>query len=843
MLWDINRPISSLTNFFQFYIHDIQLVVFKYLIKQTENPMKVFLIMIVMFFFVSAGFSQGVILGKVHDSQSKGLAFANVLLKSVPDSLLIKGTISDETGSYLFSEIPKGEYFVEVFLMGYSKSYTQGFIFSGIEKNELEGITVVEEDTNLEEVTVMATRPFFELEQGKMVVNVSNSISVAGLSVIDVLDRSPGVMVNRQSNSLSILGKNGVVILMNGHRFRMPMEAAYQMLAGLNSSDVEKIEIITVPPANYDADGDAGFINIEMKKNNGMIGTNGSLTVGQGYGSGYNGNMSFNLNHQGPKFSWFGILSSTYVNQEAIWESFRGNNNGFEDIGIDSYTDRFSTRKSINYQAGFDYKLSESTILSGLVSGYENRWDMTAPSITTSSFSISPDSLFRMNTIEKNSWSHIMGNINLQHTFKNGQVISTNIDYLTYKNSNPSWYTIMNYDESNDLIDSEEFRITKDTPIDLWVADMNHSMKIGNSVSVESGFRGTFSKLTNTVVFEEKLGSDWILDPNFSSDGLLNEDILAAFSSAKIKFDEKTSLNAGVRYENTKTNLTTVTGEKIVDRHYGDFFPTAFLSRKINADNLVQVSYGRRITRPTFNQMAPFVMFSDPFSFFAGNENILPTYTNTFKTDFSHKSMIFFVQYSMDKNLIAAFQPTLDEETNTVFLRTENIDQSQTVAMMVAFPLKITSWWETQNNFTANYQKVNSELDGEVYEVDQKGLQVVLTNTFTLPKKYSIELMGYYTSPTLNGYFKWLSRGFVNLGVQKDFEKAGVLRLSCNDIFETSQMRWKSIEGADLEFSGRFKFEKRVFMATYTYKFGNSKIKGTRNRKVGSQEEQRRVTN
>jgi hypothetical protein len=805
--------------------------------------MKVFFIIILISFFVSNGFSQGVIMGKVHDPQSKGVAFANVLLWNKPDSAMVKGVISDDSGNYIFTEIPKGEYYVEVHILGYAKTHSPVFNFLGTEKNNLTPILLVEADQNLEEVTVVATRPFFELEEGKMVVNVANSISAAGLSVIDVLDRSPGVMVNRQSSSLSVLGKNGVVILMNGHRFRMPMEAAYQMLAGLNSSDVEKIEIITVPPANYDADGDAGFINIVMKKDNAMIGTKGSLTIGQGYGSGYNGNMSFNLNHQGPKFNWFVLMSTTYVDMFQKWEAFRGNNNGFEDIGIETYTDRFATRQAINYQAGFDYKLTTNTIISGLVSGYTNRWDLTAPNVTKSNYSISPDTLFRMTTVEVNKWSHIMGNINLQHTFQNGQVISTNVDYLTYKNSNPSWYTIMNYNESNDLISSEEFRITKDTPIDLWVTDLNHSMKIGKSVAVESGIRATLSKFTNTVDFEEKFESGWQIDPKFTNDGFLNEDILAAFSSAKIKFDEKTSLNAGVRYENTKTNLTTVSGEKIVDRHYGDFFPTAFLSRKINSDNLVQLSYGRRITRPTFNEMAPFAFFSDPFTFFAGNENILPTYTNTFKTDYSHKSLIFFVQYSMDKNLIARFQPTLDEETNTVFLRTENLDQRQTVAMMVAFPLKITSWWETQNNFTATYQKVNSELNGEIYEVDQKGLQVVLTNTFTLPKKYTIELMGNYMSPTINGYFNWLSRGFVNLGIQKDFEKSGKLRVSCNDIFETSQLRWKSFEGADLDFSGRLKFEKRVFMATYTYRFGNSKIIGTRDRKIGSQEEQRRVTN
>jgi hypothetical protein len=805
--------------------------------------MKILLLPVLFSLLVNTAFSQGVIQGKIHNVQTKGIPYANVLLRNEGDSALVKGVISDESGNYIFSEIPKGEYYVEFFLLGYAKTFTPAFTFPGTGKQDLTPIALLEEDTNLEEVTVMATRPFFELEQGKMVVNVANSISAAGLSVIDVLDRSPGVMVNRQSNSISVLGKDGVVILMNGQRFRMPLEAAYQMLAGLNSSDVEKIEIITVPPANYDADGDAGFINIVMKRDNSLVGTKGSLTVGQGYGSGYNGNMSFNINHQGPKFSWFGLLSTTYFERVGKIEGFRGNNNGFEDIGIESETEWVPIKKSVNYQAGFDYKLGSNTIVSGLLSGYETRNSRSGIINTESHYSISPDTLVRMTINEENYWSHIMGNINLHHTFRNGQVISSNVDYLTYKNSNPSWYTLMNYNESNDFINSKDFRISKETPIDLWLTDLNHSMKIGKSVSLESGIRGTFSKLTNTVTFEEKIGGDWLIDPKFTNDGLLHEDILAAFSSAKIVFDEKTTLNAGVRYENTKTNLTSVSGEKIVDRHYGDFFPTAFLSRKINADNLVQVSYGRRITRPTFNDMAPFVMFSDPFSFFAGNENILPTYTNTFKTDYSYKSWIFFVQHSRDKNLIANLQPTLDEETNIIFIRTENIDRRETVSMMVAFPLKVTSWWESQNNFTANYQKINFEQNNEDIEVDQKNLQVVLTNTFTLPKKYTIELMGNYVSPTINGYFNWLSRGFVNLGIQKDFEKSGVLRVSCNDIFETSQLRWKSFEGADLDYSGRYKFEKRVFMATYTYKFGNSKIKGTRDRKVGSQEEQRRVTN
>lgn len=792
---------------------------------------------------VSTVFSQGIIQGKVFNPLTQGIPYANVLLRSVGDSLMVKGEITAEDGTYVFSSIPKGEYFIETFLLGYTKSYSPSFDFSGKETQDLAPIILTEDAKNLDEVTVNATKPLFELESGKMVVNVSNSVTAAGLSVIDVLERSPGVLVNRQGNSLSLSGKDGVVILMNGKRFRMPVEAAYQMLAGLNSSDVEKIEIMTVPPANYDADGDAGFINVVMKRDNGLVGTNGSVTLGQGYGSGYNGNLSVNINHQGPKFSWFGLLSSTYVDQVAIWEQFRGNNNGFEDISIDTETDRFSTRKAINYQAGFDYRIGKNTILSALVSGYENRWNMTAPNSTKSLYSISPDTLVTMTTIEENYWSHIMGNINLQHTFENGQVLSANLDYLTYKNSNPSWYSTNYFTESNALSRSEDIRISKDTPIDFWVADLTHSMKIGKSVTVDSGVKGTFSNLTNLVIFEEQIDSEWEFNPTYSSDAVLNEDILAAFTSAKIAFDEKTTLNAGLRYENTKTNLTSVTGEEIVSRHYGDFFPTVFLSRKINPDNNVQISYGRRITRPTFNQMAPFVFFSDPFTFFAGNENILPTYTDNIKTDYSYKSWIFSIQYSIDKNVIVPFQPTLDEETNTVFLKTDNLDQRKTVSMIVAFPIQVTPWWEMQNNLTANYQKVNSVLNGETYDVDLIGSQITSTNTFRLPKKYTIELLGYYSSPVINGYFNTLSRGFVNLGVQKEFNKAGVLRISCNDIFETTQLRWNSFEGANIDFSGRFKFEKRVFMATYTYRFGNSKVKGTRTRAVGSQAEQKRVTN
>jgi len=695
--------------------------------------MKSLLFQILPSFLVSSAFSQGIIRGQVQDSQAKGIPYANVLLRSESDSLLIKGAISEETGIYSFLDIPKGEYFIEISFEGYSKSYTPVFSFSGTETLNIEAILLMEDTKSLDEVMVVATKPLFEMEMGKMVINVSSSVTIAGFSAIDLLERSPGVIVNRQNNSMTLAGKNGVIILINGKRYRMPPEAAFQMLAGLNSSDVEKIEILTVPPANYDADGDAGFINVVMKRNNGILGTNGSLTVGQGYGSGFQSNLSLNINHQGPKFSWFGLLTPSIINQVGIWESQRNNNNGFEDVSINSVSnDRNSNRKAVNYQVGFDYYIGKNTTLSALVSGYENRLNMDAPTVTEAMFSTSPDTLVNMILTEKNNWSHIMGNINLHHTFKNGHIISADLDYLTYSNSNPTAYEMDFYLNPNDFLYSEEFRISKETPIDMWVGSANHSAKIGESIKVDSGIKGTFSELNNQVVFEKNMGSEWVVNPTFSNEGLLKEDILAAFSTAAITVNDKTTLNAGLRYEKTKTNLTASTGEVLVNRHYSDLFPSIQFAREINTNSMLTMGLSRRITRPSFNQMAPWVIFSDRYTLFSGNVNILPTYTRNIKGDYSFKSYLISAQYSHDKNSIASFQPSVDEETNIALLRTENIDQMKTISLMLAFPVQPKSWWEIQNSITANYQQVISELDEEAYNVDQLGLEIISNHSFSL---------------------------------------------------------------------------------------------------------------
>jgi hypothetical protein len=599
---------------------------------------------------------------------------------------------------------------------------------------------------------------------------------------------------------------------------------------------------MTVPPANYDADGDAGFINIVMKK--GMdVGTNGSIMANLGYGSGPRAGTSLSLNHQARKFSLYGNYSFNYTDQDQPFNMYRESSNDTESTYSSSEAVRNTDRKAHNYQFGVDYHLSDKTILSGLVSGYDNVWQMNSLTDAYFNYSLSPDTLINIHVGETNHWKHIMGNININHTFNEGSVLNANLDYLTYDNANPTTYLYQYFDSQQAPIRTEENRISKDTPIDIWVAKIDYSRDITDAVTLETGVKGTLSDLVNDILFEEKINENWATNEEFSNFADLSEDVLAAFGSLKVRFNEKTSVNAGLRYEYTTTLLSTKDEEGVVDRKYGNLFPTLFFSRKINDNNLIQLSYGRRITRPTYNEMAPFVLFVDPYTYFTGNANILPTFTNNIKADYSFKSFIFSVQYSHDKNVILPFQPNIDPETNVMAIQTDNIDRRETLSTTLTLPFQITPWWEMQNNLSGNWQMIATQQEEGLYKRSQNGFQINTTQTFKLPKKYTVELSGFYMSPVINGYYNWLARGFVNLGIQKEFKNNSTLRISCNDLFETSQFRWRTADNEIFNFHGNIKFDKRVFTLTYSIKFGNNKIKGVRKRSVGSEEELRRVTN
>lgn len=780
------------------------------------------------------------IYGKIIDADSNGIAFAKVLLLKAPDSVFVEGVVTDELGLFVFTGVTDGIYQFESSRVGYSKYRSQPIVISGEDKLDLN--TIILSINELEEVTVKGDKPLYEMALGKMVINVQSSISSAGLTVLDVLERSPGIAINRQNSTISIGGKEGLIVLLNGKRNRLPSEALYQMLAGLSASNVEKIEVMTVPPAHYDADGDAGFINIVMGKSADGTGTHAHLTTGLRYGTDLDGNFSLGLNHQGRKLSWFGDYSFNLFIKDEFWESYRESSNSRESLTTMNHTDRNVDRTVHHYQLGIDYSILPSLTLSGLVGGYSNLYQLKAPGIVSFDYSTSPDTLIKLAMSERNLWKYQMGNINLRYALPK-QLLDLNIDYLSYANTAPSAYHDRYYSFSHTLIRKEDSRIAKATPINLWVAKIDHSINLGLSSVLEYGIKGTFSKLTNEVVHESKQNFSWVRNPELSNNAVLVENILAMYSSIKMEPDSNTVINAGIRYEHTLTDLSSAEDGQLVDKKYGEFFPSLFIWRRLKGDHALQLSYGRRITRPSYNQMAPFVIFIDPYTYFAGNVDIVPIFSHTVKAEYTFMSYLFFIQYSGERDLILPHQPHMAPDSDMLTFISDNIDQRRTFSASLSFPLRFREWWELQNSLSANVQSVKSELNGEFYEAKQNGIQYNMTHTFQLPKDYRLELSGFYTSPTTNGYFNWKATGAVGVGLQKEFSGGGSLRLSCSNIFQTNQLRWKSYGYTKIYLEGRMGADPRTVSLTYTRDFGNSQVKGARKRTSGSQEEQKRVTN
>ena len=398
------------------------------------------LFLLIVFLVPFSGLAQ--IQGSVRDSTNQPLAFANVMLLNQKDSSLVTGMVTTEEGTYNLTNFKPGSYILGVSMIGYKTAYSAPFqMASSNEHLHNEPIIVVEDTHQLQDVNVVAQKPLYEMKIDRMVVNVENSITSSGSTALEVLEKSPGINVDRQNNTISMSGKSGVQVMINGKQNRIPIEAAMEMLKSMSADNIKKIELITTPPSKYDADGDAGIINIVLKKND-DFGTNGSFTLGAGVVTREKLEASLNLNHHVEKVNYFGTYSVTYNNTRQNIDTYRKTMQDDLILESGSESDREALVTFQNFRAGFDYTMSSKTVFSILGSGYLRDWD--ADGINDIFYKKNEVLTGRSNLgmTEFSKWMHGMANINLQHHFKEEEVLDFNFDYLNYHNDNPSYYTL-----------------------------------------------------------------------------------------------------------------------------------------------------------------------------------------------------------------------------------------------------------------------------------------------------------------------------------------------------------------------------------------------------------------
>ena len=777
--------------------------------------------------------------GEVKNQNDQPVSFANVLLLHSADSTLALGTISDAEGIF-FLETQSGDYILRIAMLGY-QTVSSPLYVSPATADKLGAFYLSESTQELDEVVIRGQKPLFEKEVDRTVVNVQSSITSAGSTVLEVLEKSPGVIVNRQNNSISMNGKNGVLVMINGKISRLPTDAVVQMLNGMSSANIEKIELITTPPAKYDAEGNAGIIHLVMAEN-ADLGTSGNFGVTGGYNSGETWGANGNINHRRLRFNTFLNYSVLSDRRENVWKTSRlitEDNFVWSDVNT-NWREPITTAH--NLQAGLELSVNKKTDISLLVTGYQRYWN-TVDRINSTNI-LSPDSTITTNTVvnETNRWQSATASLGVHHQLSDQEELTVSLDYLYYHQLQPSNYHREIRENNADFIKREVIEVDKQTPIHFEVASVDYSNTMSEIFSFEAGVKGTMSQFTNNVTTTRTEDGITITDPMFTSSAKLDEMILAGYTSANWQPATQWNVQGGLRYEYTDTYMGTPEEEALVDREFGNYFPTLSVTRNLFQESKLHVAFNRRITRPTYNDLAPFVYFINPTTVFSGNLALRPAISDGIDLSYQRKQWWISLKYNYVKNAIAPFQPETDPETNLQILRSQNLKYQQSYGIHSTLPIAITTWWEFRNDVSLFYyqyktQHLATNVQDNLWSFTYNG-----TNTFQLSKEYTLEITGFYQSASQWGIIHLKPLGRLDVGVKRQLKDDwGIISLVGTDLLNTYAWRADiNSPNANTEAFFSYSFGMRGVTLTYSKTFGNKKLKKI-NIKSGSETERQRI--
>ncbi len=756
--------------------------------KNLKNFLLIFLVFQGSIFKMSSQ-AEGVLKGTVEDERNTGISYVNISVLNADDFSFITGTITEGTGEFSIKTPAAGTYVLRISSIGFEEQTTVPFEVTALDFSINFGvITIEEETTSLDQVTIITERPLITVETDRMVVRVEGTVQAAGNTAYDVMSKSPGVWIDQNGN-IQLNGKSGAQVMIDGRLTYLSARDLQTMLRGRSAENIKNIEIISNPSAKFDAKGDAGIININLLKNV-NTGLNGSIYTGYEYNGLHSYSSGGNLNYKTGSWNFYTSIDAAgraHRREGEFRRIFNAEDGNTEfDQDVDEKVNNFAP----SFRFGTDYQLNNNHSIGAVVNlSYQE----VIHYLTTNSRLTTADPEEDLVIISNNYLERVLENasVNLHYTAELdtlGSSFSADLDLVRINNNEDARYE-NHYDSITPIREDFTSVLSSENPTryDIFSSKADYGKHFKNGNKLELGAKFSHLVSDNDLRFFFNEDETLILDLSRSNHFIYEEDIYAAYGNLSTKLGDKLNLQAGLRVEQTIADGISLTLNERMNRSYLDLFPSLFVQHRISENYRVNYNYSRRIQRPDYELLNPFKFYLDPYTWAQGNPLLKPSYTNAFGMIHSFKKLNLSLNYSVTKDFIAEVPVQNVEDNTTIFFR-ENVDDSKNFSATFMAPLKIMKNWNTSKRATVGYQYFSMEINEETALNEQVFYMLQSTQNLSLPGRYKMEINAAFVGPQAWGLYQSQPQWWVDLGMKKSFLKDKLdLTLKLNDIFRS---RW-----------------------------------------------------
>jgi iron complex outermembrane recepter protein len=752
---------------------------------------------------------------------NKPLEAVTVSAFSSQNKQLVKSAVTDSAGNWQLELKTAGSFDIEFSRVGFAPKKISKTIPT--EGKDFGSIELVAANNVNKEVMVLTKKQMIEVKAGKMVVNVDASPSNAGTTVMDLLEKSPGISIDKEGN-ISIKGKQGVVVMIDKRPTYLSSQDLINMLRNMPSGQLEQIEIISQPGSNFDAAGNAGIINLKLKKNK-VKGSNGNVTAGLTQGFYLRNNQGFNYNYKNKKVNIFTNFSHDYNKRTQVLSLDR--------FFVDPVTKAPLTRffqdadqiRDNDYtfgKLGLDFQVDSNNVIgfvaeAGLGRGKEN-WVNNSDIFNNANTLLSKSINNQVSTNKSNNYSL---NLNWRKTISKTALLFTDIDLITYDNFRGQNLATAFYDNTGAYTGVDQIQ-KGDLPsrINIYLAKVDYEKTFKKGQKLEAGVKSSLVNTKNNAGYFLFKNSAWEVDPLRTNNFAYNENINAAYVSYAFTKGKKWEFNTGLRAEHTVSKGLQKINDSSFTKNYVNIFPTVFASYKINEKQNLSFSFGRRIERPDYEDLNPFRFYLDQYTYQLGNVFLQPHFSYNSEVNYSMLggALNHTLAYSFTNRAITDILEQ-NEVTNETYQTKKNIANKKNINYAISFNAPVTKWFTTSIYSAVNYGQIKGEINGQNEKIRISNYIVNVNNQFKISKTIKAEIGGFFRGKGNEDLIVISPIGTVNAGASKTILKGnGTIKLSFRDIFNTQQFsadikygsvdtriqQWNDRQTMGISFSYRF---------------------------------------